>query len=335
MMSNVSDDYDKSNGSFIYDSTKPGAVVFSEVQKDIINVQEKIDIYNLSGDELERFVYQRTALARKKETKAITTVVISGRVGVSVKVGDLVGTDTLNFIIKDNQTIGEEGFINATVECESYGSVGNVPANAITIFPVSISGLVDVYNPLAVANGYDAESDIELIARYFEKLQKPGKAGNVYHYLEWAKSVTGVGDAKVTPRWNGPLTVKVTIIDSNKKPADSKLIKEAADFIESEMPFGANLTVEGAVGIPINIKVELTLVQDYLKEDVIINIENNITNYLKSISFQSSFVSYAKIGSAIIDSEGVLDYQNLLINNSSSNVQVNDNQVAILGGVTA
>ena len=35
------------------------------------------------------------------------------------------------------------------------------------------------------------------------------KAGNKYHYREWALEVTGVGDAKIFPRYNGPLSIKV------------------------------------------------------------------------------------------------------------------------------
>lgn len=334
MINNIGEEYDTNNGSFIYDATRPAAIVFSDVQKEIETVKSKLDIENLSSEELERFVYQRTALSRKKATKATTSVIISGSVGSSVKVGDLVATDSINYLITEDKVIGEEGFMTVIVECESFGTVGNVPSNSITKFPVTLSGLVDVYNPSEVTNGYNAETDDELKERYYEKLQRPGKAGNVYHYLEWAKSVVGVGGAKVTPRWNGALTVKVTIIDSNKTPADEELIKKVTSYIGGEMPFGADLTVEGATGVPINVQVTINLVDEYIQENVVNTIKTNITNYLKDIAFNTNFVSYAKIGSIIIDSEGVLDYQNLLVNSGTSNIQINENEVAILGGVT-
>lgn len=66
----------------------------------------------------------------------------------------------------------------------------------------------------------DQETDDELRARYYIKIQTPATSGNAYHYRLWSKEVSGVGDAKVYPLWNGNGTVKVLIIDSNKTGAE-------------------------------------------------------------------------------------------------------------------
>ncbi|MGE8080517.1 baseplate J/gp47 family protein [Peribacillus loiseleuriae] len=333
MLTNMDDEYDKNTGSFIYDTTMPGAIEFETKAREIEAVQSKLDVENLKDDELTRFVYQRTGISRKLATKSTTTVIISGSVGSSIQIGDLVGTDTINFVSLEDKAIDETGLMYVLVECEQFGTIGNVPANTITKFPVSIPGLVNVYNPDQAINGYEAESDMDLRQRYYEKLQKPGKAGNKYHYLEWAKAVTGVGDARVVPRWDGPLTVKVVLIDSNKHPASLELIDDATAYIESEMPFGADLTVISAAGVPINISVTLTLADGYTELVVIETIKENITQYLQEIAFKSTFVSYAKIGSFIIDSDGVLDYQELLVNGSTVNISIGEEEVAIMGGV--
>lgn len=334
MLSNIDDEYDKSDGSFIYDATKPSAIEFENVQKRIAKVQEKTDVEKLKDVELERFVYQRTGIERKQATKATTTVIISGSAGSVIRVGDLVGTDTINFLSLEEKVIGESGFVEVLVECEQYGSIGNVPANSITTFPVTISGLVDVYNPEKVTNGYDAESDNDLRKRYYDKLQRPGKAGNKYHYLEWAKEVVGVGDARVFPRFNGPLTMKVVIIDANKQPASDELVARVYNHISEEMPFGVeDLNVSSATGVPININVDLTIADGFTEEMAINSIKENVTKYLQELAFKQSFVSYAKIGSLIIDSEGVLDYQNLLVNGGTANIPIAEDEVAIVGGV--
>lgn len=334
MMTNISNDYDKSKGNFVYDVTKPVAVEFAGQQKKIAAVQEKLDVEKLTGDELTRFVYQHTGISRKPATQATTTVIVSGTAGTLVKVGELVGTDTILYTVLEEAVLNESGFVHVRVQCNEFGQIGNVPANTIINFPSSINGLVNVYNPDAVVDGYDEETDYDLRQRYYDKLQRPGKAGNKYQYREWALEVTGVGDAKVFPRYNGPLTMKVVVIDANKLPATSELIEDVKKHIEIEMPFGVeDLLVISAEALLINLSVALTLMPGYTEEVVKTNIKKNITTHLKEIAFKTSFVSYAKVGALIIDSDGVLDYQNLLINGSTANVVIPDDGVPVMGGI--
>lgn len=334
MMVNISDEYDKSKGNFVYDITKPVAVEFAKQQEKIAAVQEKLDIEKLTGDELTRTVYQRTGIIRKPATQATTTVIVSGTAGTLVKVGELVGTETILYTVIEEAILNESGFAHARIQCNEFGQIGNVPANTIVNFPASINGLVNVYNPDPVVDGYDEETDNDLRQRYYDKLQRPGKAGNKYHYREWALEVTGVGDAKIFPRYNGPLSMKVVVIDANKLPATSELIEAVREHIEVEMPFGVDdLNVKSAEALLINLSVVLSLMPGYTEEVVKTNIKKNITQHLKEIAFKTSFVSYAKIGALIIESDGVLDYQDLLINGSTANVVIPDDGVPVMGGV--
>lgn len=333
MMYNTDDDYDKSPGSLIWDSNMAIAIEASTLQEEVEYVESLMDIENLFDDELSRFVYTRTGITRKLAIKSVTSVVISGAEGSVVSEGDLVGTDTLNFVVLEDAVIPISGSVTILVESVSFGIIGNTPANSINRFPVSISGLVNVYNPNPVTNGYEAETDTELRQRYFDKLQRPGKAGNKYHYEQWAKEVVGVGGVRVIPRWAGPLTVKVVIIDSNQQVADEELRLKVFDHIETERPFGADVTVASATGVPVNISVTLTLLPDYLEPVVIATIKKNVSDYLNSLAFKTTFVSYAKIGAEIIASEGVQDYQNLLVNLGTANIPIDNEEVAIMGGV--
>lgn len=334
MVLGINDEYDKAKGGFIYDATKPAAIEFANQQKKIAVVQEKLDIENLTGDELTRTVYQRTGQRRKLATQATTTVIGSGAVGTIVRIGELVGTDTVLYSVMEEVTLNKSGLAHIRIQCNEFGQIGNLPANTITNIPVSIPGLINVYNPEPVVDGYDEETDDDLRQRYYDKLQRPGKAGNKYHYREWALEVTGIGDAKVFPLYNGPLTMKVVVIDANKLPAPIELVEDVRTHIEKEMPFGVeDLLVISAVALFLNLTVAITLLPGYTVEVAINNIKKNITAYLKEIAFKASFVSYAKIGALIIDSGGVMDYQDLFINNSTANVVIPDDGVPVMGGV--
>lgn len=334
MLKNTADSFDKSNGSFIFDAEKAMAIEISNQQSMIAEVLSKQNISNLKGDELALAVYERSGGIRKPAVKSQSYVIISGSQGASVTKGDLVATDTVNFIIQEDKTIDATGSIVVLVECELAGIVGNVPPNSINRFPVTLPGIINVYNPESISNGYEAETDEQLLERHFERLQNPGKSGNPAHYKEWAKEVVGVGDAKIFPRYNGPLTMKVVIIDANKQPASDDLVQKVFDHISKQMPFGVeDLAVKSAIGIPINISVTLSLVDGYTEPIVKQYIAANIIDYLKEIAFKVSYVSYAKTGSEIIDSEGILDYQDLLINGSTANVAIPDEGVPVMGGI--
>lgn len=341
ILSNIPDRYDKSKGLFPYDFSKATAIEFVNFYLKLEDVKNKLDVENLSGEELERFIYQRTGIKRKPATKATTVVIVSGQEGAKISKGDLVGADTVNFISTEDKTIDNTGQMIVLVECEVYGTIGNVPSGAIKYFPVSIAGLTSITNLEAVTNGYNAESDESLLGRYYERIRTPATSGNKYHYLNWAKEVIGVGDARVVPLWAGDNTVKVIIIDSNKQPASTELVAQVQEYIdpgitglgEGQAPIGAFCTVVSATAKAIDITFTVTRDTNYTLEQIKTSVENNITEYLKSIAFKEDTVSYAKIGAIILDSEGVLDYEGLAINLGTSNIAIGNEEVAILGQV--
>lgn len=342
MLDNISNEYDKTEGSFFYDATKPAAIEFENKSKEIQEVANKLDVENLEGEELERYVYQHTGtVIRKPATKSSGKVIIKGQEGAIISKGDLVSADTVNFVITENKKIDETGRTEVTVRCEEAGAIGNVPAGAIKYFPVSIPGLTSVTNPQSVTNGYDAEPDIELLERYYERIRTPATSGNKYHYLNWAKEVVGVGNARVVPLWQGDNTVKVTIIDSNMQPASEELVAQVQEYIdpnitglgEGQAPIGAFCTVVAAIAKPIDVSFTVTKDVTYTIDQIKSSAEAAIAEYLKNIAFKKNLVSYAQIGAIILDTEGVLDYRELRVNAGIENISVNDEEVAVLGEV--
>jgi uncharacterized phage protein gp47/JayE len=170
--------------------------------------------------------------------------------------------------------------------------------------------------------------------RYFEKVQSPSTSGNSSAYKSWAKSVTGVGDARVLPLWNGNGTVKVIIVNSNRRAADSILIGAVVDYVEAERPIGATVTVVSASEVAISVSATLVLQVDYVLADVKTAIENALINHFAEIAFIDSYVSHAKVGNIILGAKGVLDYSGLTLNGSAANIPIADTEIAILGTVT-
>lgn len=331
MLNEIPNTFDKTEGMWTYDVTKSVAVELGEQEDKTTNIVDKLNVENLEGEELDRFIYPRAGLIRKLATFGTTDVLITGQPGAVVNVGDLVSAGAIFFEVTQQTILDATGKAYVPVRCQISGTVGNVPSGAINSFPISLANITSVTNEQPITNGYVAESDNSYRQRYYDKLQRPGKAGNPYHYREWALSVPGVGKVKVYPRWNGPLTVKVVIVDSNGDLASEELVQKVFNYIETERPFGANVTVVSALGKIINISCDLTISDGYSINDIKQQINNRITEYFKSIAFESDYVSYAKIGSEILTVEGIVDYTNLLLNETTGNIELLSEEIPKIG----
>ena len=51
------------------------------------------------------------------------------------------------------------------------------------------------------------------------------------------------------------------------------------------------------------------------------------------MSFANGYVSYAKIGQTILNTDGVDDYSNLKVNSKTENIAISETEIAVLGGV--
>ncbi|MCO1599818.1 baseplate J/gp47 family protein [Desulfosporosinus nitroreducens] len=334
MLGNIPTEVDKSEGSFFYDAIKSVAIELETKQEEISIALGRGFATTAEGEYLDRKVSEQN-ITRKPATNATGNVTITGQHGAIIKTGMKVSSASLTYTYdSEDKVIGVTTIETVMVKCDTLGSIGNVPSDTIKFFPVSVAGLSAVTNNDAFTNGYDGEPDNELRERYLEKIRTPPTSGNKYHYSNWAKEVTGIGDAKVFPLWAGAGTVKVVIIDSNKQPPGSELVVDVANNIEDHRPIGATVTVEAAAGKDIDISVSLTISSEYTQNQVEINIQTNIIAYLAEIAFVETYVSFARIGSLILGSEGVLDYTGLTVNTGTANIAIADTEVAILGIIT-
>lgn len=334
LLAAVPDTLDKREGSFIWDALSPAALELAQLYIQLDLVMQ----YGFAQTTYGQYLDYRAGehgLARKEATKATGQVTITGSSGTVVPAGSLLATGAgVQFETLAEVTIGETGSITTDVRAVEAGTRGNVPAATITVIPVSIAGVTAVTNMSSTTGGTDQETDAALLERLLEKVRTPATSGNIAHYLQWAKSVSGVGDAKVFPIWNGNGTVKVVIIDNNKQPTGAEIITNVAAYIEEVRPIGATVTVESATALNIDVVATLTLATGAVLADVKTAFEEALVSYLQQIAFKQSYVSYAQVGSLLLDTPGVLDYSDLTLNSGTGNVAIGDTQVAVKGTVT-
>ena len=333
LLSEISNEYDKSVGSFFYDVEKPVSTELGKQYALITDILKNGFAKTAEGEYLDNKVLEQ-GLTRKAATAATATVKITGSPNSTISMGDKVASDDLIFTIIENATLDGNGNAEVTASCDTPGKIGNVPVGAVNKFPVTLPGLVTVTNEEAAFGGYDEETDDELRERYFEKVSLPATSGSKYHYIGWAKEVSGVGDAKCLPLWNGNGTVKVIIINSEKGAADADLIQRVADHIEENRPIGASVTVASATPLLINISVSLVLSSGITEEIAVERITKSVTDYFQKKAFDSTYISFAQIGGCILNCDGILDYTDLRLNGDTENIIVSETDVPVLGGVT-
>ena len=333
LLSQISDEFDKTVGSFFYDVDRPLSEQLAEVYVGVEEILKNGFALTATGTYLDTKVAEQ-GIVRKPATNSIVGVTVTGTPGSKVASGDKVASDTLIFTITENATLDETGTATVSAQCDTPGRIGNVPIGAINRFPVTLSGLVSVMNETAAEDGFDAETDDELRERYFEKVSLPATSGSKYHYIMWAKEISGVGDAKCLPLWNGNGTVKVIIINSDKGAASEELITEVENHIEENRPIGAEVTVESAAPLVLDIDVSLVLANGVDIETARTKISESITRYLQKNAFTGTYISYAQIGGCILCCAEINDYSDLTLNGGIDNIDIGETEVPVLGVVS-
>jgi len=321
MLSRVPDSMDKREGSIIYDALAPVALKLAETYFRLNNFIDLMFADTAVGEYLDRIV-ANYGITRKPATKAIRKIETTGPIDIGTRWG---ARDTTYVVI---EKISDTEY---KAECEQYGEIGNRYTGELENID-NVSGVTAILTDILVS-GEDEETDEDLRSRFYNRVKFPATSGNANHYKLWALEVAGVGDVKVLPLWNGPGTVKVVVVNSNKQPASEDVVNAVVQHIEENRPIGAQVTVQSAQPLTINISANIVRDANYTLEQVKTNVSNKITEYLKNIAFRQNFVSYAAIGSLMLDNTGVLDYSNLTVNGGTTNIVIGDEQVAVLDEV--
>lgn len=294
----------KIEGTFEYDMLASNSIEFAKTEVELEQLY-KACFADTSWGEYLTMIAEQYGVLRRAATKATGTITLTGK-GI-VPTGSLFTTAAgTKFQTLEYRNVN--GTADVPVEAVNAGEAGDVKENTITVIPMSIPGITAVTNAEATSGGYDEEDDEDLLKRYLEKVRLPATSGNKYEYYEWAKSVSGVGDARVIPIWNGPGTVKVIIVDANMQVAPASLIKAVADYIETVRPIGATVTVVSPTPVPVKItaKVSGTLDKEQYLRDV--------NAYIAKKGMDLRSLSYARCIDILLNQTTVADCADVRLN---------------------
>ena len=321
MLNRVTDDIDKREGSVIYDALAPAAYFLADQYFQLGNFIDLVLPDTALGEYLDRTV-SAYGITRKPETAAVRKMITSG----AVEIGTRWGINNLVYMV--NKALTETEY---AVVCETNGTIGNQYSGEMQALS-AVSGITATLGDIITA-GTDEENDDAMRARFYEKVRLPTTSGNAYHYQQWALEVPGVGAAKVIPLGDGPGTVTILVVDSDKAVSPT-LPGKVAEYIETVRPIGATVSVLSPDVLEINIAANVQLDGSESLEEVKQVFKTELTDFLKNLTFSGKRVSYAKVGNVLLDVPGVSDFDTFTINGAIGNIAVGDRQVPVVGTIS-
>lgn len=239
-------------------------------------------------------------------------------------------------------------------EAVEPGSAGNTIQIGAEAAPVStVDGLVSATVGEQIDIGTDEQSDEDYRERIQERISGPAENGNKQHYKTWCESVNGVGHARIIPLWDGPNTVKGIIYGDDGLPASDLIIERVQSYIDPDTDgdgkgdglgegvaeIGAHFTAVKPSTLPINISATVKLAYGFAIEDVREELAGVISTYLKNAVVENDddvsdpVIRYNAIGAILIDSDGIMDYSDLLLNGGVDNITPEVDEVGLLNAL--
>ena len=341
-------------GSIFYDAVAPAAFKIAQFYADLSSVFDLVVVATAVDEYLDERCGEN-AVYRLPATPALYEYIWSG--ASQPAVGGRFFSGGLFFILRQNEK--EQLYL----ESEEPGAKNNdiifgtpaVPAENTPGLEVSKFGSL-------ITPGADSESDDAFRTRFREKIAGSAENGNRQHYKTWCESVAGVGRAKITPLFAGENTVLGIIIGADGKPAVKSVTSKVQSYIDpitlnktaeangktytvgdglgnGVANIGAHFVAVAPEGVPVNISFKAEIQKDISETKVQADAKAAITSYFKNLALtvpedQSTVVRVSAISSIIYNLPGVLDFSELMLNGKTSNIELTDLQIAVLGEVT-
>ncbi|QDY32657.1 baseplate J/gp47 family protein [Clostridium sporogenes] len=335
-------------GDFFWDNTRPTAEEKAElVQLKLQNILRLAFTQTSYGPWLE-FNGECAGVFKNLTTKSVGVITIKGKPGTVIKKGDIVGTpatdekESIEYEFTETKVIDETEITYINAKCLKEGTIGNALPNTITVLISNITGIENITNEEVFKGGTDIENEEHFRERVMEAEKEEQLSGADGDYVRWAKEVPGVGYAYVDAEWNGPGTTKVLILDKNGQTATNELIKAVKDYIYPDKlpgqnrggkaPVGAIVTIVTPSILNINIQASFQFEEGFSSADILNNLKDKINKYLSTIPIGGTVIYKAIntiIGSVLLEKQGINDYNNLTVNEGTSNIKLVD-QVAIV-----
>lgn len=341
MLARIPDNFDKREGSVIWDALAPAAVEMANMYIEMDAVLNETFADTASINYLARRVAER-GLSQIMATKAVLLGTLTPA-SLAVANGSRFSCGDLNYVV-----IGRVSGATYRLECEKAGTEGN--SHFGQMIPIDyIEGLESASLDSILIPARDDETADELRERYFESMQSQAFGGNIADYKQKTKNVAGfpVGGVKVIPVWNGGGTVKVIIQDVQHDVPSSALIEGIQNALDpighsgegyGLAPIGHIVTVAGVTAATINIVTSLTFEDGWTWETAQQNIKDAIDGYFTELSSvwenrDAIIVRISILEARILNAQGVLDISGTTLNGQSSNIELTSSQIPERGTI--
>lgn len=346
ILDRLSDELDKSEGSFLWDAIMPTAQEFVLADDRLRYVFDLGFAATTFGEFLD-LRSEEHGVTRKPATPSTGEATFTGvdttviPAGTEISTPGTEATPAVTFTT-DEEVVIAAGTAIAAITSASAGETTNIGADQIILLVTPIADVTGVTNS-ATTGGTNEETDEALLERLLIRVQNPGTSGNAADYKNWALEVAGVGGAAVVPIEDGPGTVTVAIVDEDRLPAGAGLVTDVQDYIApggtaagtGRAPVGAVVTIEAAGAITVDVAATIDYEAGADEPAVQQAIEDNIAAHLAAIAFSDdNDVRFARIVVAILDTPGVDDATAITIEAATADIAVGVKDVAVLG-VTA
>ena len=338
MLSRVSVDVDKSEGSLIYNAIAPEAWELAQAYIEIDY------IYNSTfADTAPREELVKRAKERGIEPKAATHAVLSAKVNIDINIGTRFSNDNINYYVKEKIS---EGIYK--LECETAGTAGNKRYGEL--IPIEyIEGFESAeINELLIPA--ENEEDTEVFRkRYFETFNSQSFGGNKADYRRKTEEIQGVGRAKYYRANKNRSYIVIQIINSEYGVPSKELIDLVQTTLDPTQnqgegdglaPIGHVVNVEGVIEEIINISSKFTLKEGYVWQDIEESVNACIDTYFKDLSkewadMENVIIKISQINAKILDIAGIEDITDTRINGYSNNITLPENAIPKRGNVSA
>lgn len=323
---------DYREGSLVYNAIAAAALELNTfyINADMVNDQSFIETAS------------RTFLYKLSEQMGIDTSIYDATKGTfkglfsqEIPIGSRWNLGLYNYTVIE-QLDNQDPYYVYELECETAGAAPNSIVGTLT--PISDVNLNLTYSELvsAIIQGREQFTDDEIVTYYKNKVNGAAVDGNKAQYEVWCGTFDGIGNYKVFPLWNGVNSVKCSILNEINGVASEELIKDFQDYLDpgstgmgdGVAPIGAIVTVSTATEHPINISATI-----YMKEGYVNNgeLDETIAQYYIDRSYESDYVSYSQIITAIISNPGIENVTNVLLDGGTQDVKLGEEEIPIIG----
>jgi len=337
----IPDSLDKREGSIIYDALAPAAAELAQLYIELDTIMERVFPDTATGEDLTKLAMER-GIIRLPASYALRKGMFTDSNGnpKDIPIGSRFSGGEVNYVAVEKLDAGV-----FAMRCETAGSIGNAHIGYLSpidyIPDLGSATLSDILVP-----GEDEETDEALRQRYMQSIRTQPFGGNIADYKYEVSQIYGVGGCKVIPAWQGGGTVKVVIIDSLFNVPSAQLIATVQNTLDpppqgtglGTAPIGHTVTVTGVIGVTIDISFALTLASGYSWGSVSDAVSEAIEQYLLSLRQTWADVDYitvrkSYVETAILGVDGVLDVTDVKLNGTKYNVELNYEQIPLLGEI--